>query len=139
MRPGPTGDDAMGPHSNDSNLWHFPQGIELSDNDKRKAVAEVVAIGVRTMAKTSRYKKRDLEAAGGAESDEEPFDRHLITPPRRTAQESRAMSPWDSKGRNEDADGRQPHLGCIRFSKSYFQYSAIQRKNPETGYFVFWP
>ena len=43
---GPTGDDAMGPHSNYKNLWQFPEGIKLSDHEKRKVVAEVVAIGV---------------------------------------------------------------------------------------------
>ena len=55
VRPGPTGDDAMGPHSNDENLWRFPEGVELSDDEKRKVVAEVVAIGVRTMFSTHVY------------------------------------------------------------------------------------
>ena len=52
VRPGPTGDDAMGPHSNNENLWRFPEGIALSDQEKRKVVAEVVAIGVETMFAT---------------------------------------------------------------------------------------
>ena len=45
----------MGPHSNDEKLWHFPEGVELSDHEKRKVVAEVVAIGVRTMFATHVY------------------------------------------------------------------------------------
>ena len=39
----------MGPHSNDEKLWRFPEGVDLSHHEKRKVVAEVVAIGVRTM------------------------------------------------------------------------------------------
>ena len=42
----------MGPHSNDENLWRFPEGVELSDHEKRKVVVEVVAIGVGTMFAT---------------------------------------------------------------------------------------
>ena len=45
-----------------------------------------------------KNKERDPEAAGEEESDGEPYDRFLITPPRRTRHESKAMSPWDSKG-----------------------------------------
>ena len=42
--------------------------------------------------------------AGGIESDGEPYERFLITPPKRTQQESKAMSPWDSKGGGEVGD-----------------------------------
>ena len=52
VRPGPTGDDAMGPHSNDENLWRFPEGVELSDHEKRKVVD---AIGVKMMFATHVY------------------------------------------------------------------------------------
>ena len=52
----------------------------------------------KLLAKTSWYKERDSLAAGEAESDSEPFDRFLVSPPRRAQQESKAMSPWDSKG-----------------------------------------
>ena len=55
VRPGPTGDDAMGPHSNDEKLWRFPEEVDLSHHEKRKVVAEVVAIGVRTMFATHVY------------------------------------------------------------------------------------
>ena len=55
----------------------------------------------KLLSKTSPYKERDAEAAGGVESDGEPYDRFLITPPKRTQQESKAMSPWDSKGGGE--------------------------------------
>ena len=55
----------------------------------------------KLLAKTSLYKERDPEAAGEEESDGEPYDRFLITPPRRAQQESKAMSPWDSKGGGE--------------------------------------
>ena len=53
------------------------------------------------MAKTLWYKERDSEAAGEEESDDEPYNRFLVTPPKRTQQESKAMSPWDSKGGSE--------------------------------------
>ena len=56
VHPSPTVDDAMGPHSNDENLWRFPEGIEFSDHEKRKVVAEVVPIGVRTMFATHVYR-----------------------------------------------------------------------------------
>ena len=52
----------------------------------------------KLFAKTSWYKERDSLAAGEAESDSEPFDRFLVSPPRRAQQESKAVSPWDSKG-----------------------------------------
>ena len=54
----------------------------------------------KLLAKTSWNRERDPEAAGEAVSEGEQFDNYLITPPRRAAPESRAMSPWDSKGRS---------------------------------------
>ena len=49
----------------------------------------------KLLAKTSWYKEKEPEATGeaGTDSDSEPFGRFLLTPPRRTPQESRAMSP----------------------------------------------
>ena len=63
----------------------------------------------KLLAKTSWYKERDPEAAGeaGSDSDNEPFDRFLITPPRRTPHESRAMSTWDRKGGDEEEETRK--------------------------------
>ena len=55
----------------------------------------------KLLAKTSWYKERDTEAARSEESDDEPYDRFLVTPPRRAQQEGRAMSPWDSKSGGE--------------------------------------
>ena len=56
----------------------------------------------KLLANTSWYKERDPEAAVEEVSDGEPYDRFLITPPRRAQQESKAMSSWDSKGGSED-------------------------------------
>ena len=55
VRPGPTGEDAMGPHSNDEKLWHFAERVELTDSEKRKVVAEVVAIDFKTILSTHVY------------------------------------------------------------------------------------
>ena len=51
----------------------------------------------KLLAKISWYKERDTEGAGDeeSESDDEPYDRFLITPPRRAQQEGKTMSPWE--------------------------------------------
>ena len=54
-RPGVTGPEAMGPHSDDEELWSFPRGVRLTTLEKRMAVAQVVAIGVKTMFRTHVY------------------------------------------------------------------------------------
>ena len=54
-RPGVTGPEALGPHSDGEALWQFPRGMELTDLDKKMVIAQVVAIGVRTMFQTHVY------------------------------------------------------------------------------------
>ena len=58
----PIGEDAMGPHSNDEKLWHFPEGVELTDSKKRRVVAEVVAIGVKTLFTLHVYSFRAVSS-----------------------------------------------------------------------------
>ena len=45
----------MWTHSNDEKLWRFPEGVELSDHEKRKVMVQLVARGVRTMFDTHVY------------------------------------------------------------------------------------
>ena len=49
----------MGPHSNDEKLWKFPEGVELTNIEKRKVIVEVVVIGpipeMKTMFSTHVY------------------------------------------------------------------------------------
>ena len=48
--------------SNDEKPWHFPEGVKLTDNEKRRVVAEVVAIGVKTLFTLHVYSFRAVSS-----------------------------------------------------------------------------
>ena len=54
VRPGCTGPEAMGPDANGEEMWKCP-AVQLTKVEKRMILAEVVAIGVRTIFKTHLY------------------------------------------------------------------------------------
>ena len=54
-RPGLTGVGPMGAEEDDEKQWEFRRDLELTENEKRRVVSEVMRLGVEIMYGTHNY------------------------------------------------------------------------------------